>query len=126
MGTLEEAKREDIPELDYRYPEYYIFGTLPAYGLYARHVNGLVIDNVKFEVEKSDLRCVIVCDDVEDLEMSDVTVIAMGDMEADAIVKLKNVKKAFIHGCRSLNRVKTFLKLEGNNCEQIINCVNNL
>jgi len=117
-GTADEAKRNDIPEMDYRYPEYYIFGTLPAYGLYARHVRGLVIDNVRFELEKPDLRYGILCDDVEDLELSDVKI--MGSKEAEALIKLINVRKAFIKGCRSLNKVKSFIKLEGSDCEHIV------
>ena len=29
-----------------------MFGTLPAYGFYARHVNGLTLDNVHIGAEK--------------------------------------------------------------------------
>lgn len=123
-GTLEEAGRDDIPELDYRYPEYYIFGTLPAYGLYARHVKGLTLENVKFEIEKPDLRCAIICDDVEDLELCNIK--AMGDMHAEALIKLKNSRNVFMHGCKPLNRVKTFLKLEGGDFAMIKCCANNL
>ena len=123
-ATLEEAKQSDIPEMDYRYPEYYIFGTLPAYALYVRHVKGLVLENVKFEVEKADLRCAILCDDVEDMELSHIK--AMGSMQAEALIKLKNSRNVFIHGCKPLNRVKVFLKLEGSDFSMIKYCANNL
>ena len=34
-GTREEAARRDLPELEDLYPEYFMFGVLPAYGIYA-------------------------------------------------------------------------------------------
>ena len=46
-GTREEAARRDLPELEDQYPEYFMFGVLPAYGLYARHVEGLTLNNVR-------------------------------------------------------------------------------
>ena len=46
-GTREEAERRDLPELEDQYPEYFMWGVLPAYGLYARHVKGLAIDGVR-------------------------------------------------------------------------------
>ncbi|GAG89580.1 unnamed protein product, partial [marine sediment metagenome] len=42
-GTRQEAARRQIPELRDEYPEYFMFGILPCYGLYARHVTGLTL-----------------------------------------------------------------------------------
>ncbi len=39
-GTAEEAVRRDVPEMPDYYPEYHMFGTLPAYALYVRHARG--------------------------------------------------------------------------------------
>ena len=69
-GTREEAARRDLPELEDQYPEYFMFGVLPAYGLYARHVRGLTLDNVRLELASPDLAPAVTCDDVEDLEIS--------------------------------------------------------
>ena len=54
-GTREEAARRDLPELEDVYPEYFMFGVLPAYGIYARHVQGLTLSNVR--LERGDCRC---------------------------------------------------------------------
>ena len=48
-GTAEEAQRE-IPQIA---GEYFEIGTPPAYGLYARKVRGLTLNNVRFEVEQA-------------------------------------------------------------------------
>ena len=36
----------NVPEMPREYPEPTLFGILPAYGMYARHVKGLAVDNV--------------------------------------------------------------------------------
>jgi len=56
-----------VPEAKDRYPECNMFESiLPAYGLYARHVDGLVLDNASFVLRKGDTdrRPAIVKDDV--------------------------------------------------------------
>ena len=37
--------KEPVPELEDKYPEFAMFGDLPAFALFARHVNGLTIRN---------------------------------------------------------------------------------
>jgi hypothetical protein len=69
-GTAEEAAQTDIPDLRDTYPEYYMFGVLPAYGIYAHHVIGLTLDNVRFELASPDMRPATVYDDVKELRES--------------------------------------------------------
>ncbi len=64
-GTRADAERE-IPEKAAGYPEYSMFGKLPAYGLYCRHVRGLKLFNVQLQLEKPDQRHAVVFEDVED------------------------------------------------------------
>ena len=47
------------------YPEPRWAGPTPAYGLFARHVDGLTLRNVQFELQKPDERPEIVTDDVQ-------------------------------------------------------------
>jgi hypothetical protein len=54
-GTAEMAKAE-VPELEKGYPEPGSFGTLPAYGIYARHVNGLKLEDIDMNFSNDDLR----------------------------------------------------------------------
>lgn len=70
-GTAEDAGINP-PELGTRYPEASKLGTMPAYGLFARHVRGLEARDIRFNFEKPDLRPAIVCDDVDGLEIDDL------------------------------------------------------
>lgn len=70
-GTTEEAAVH-LPEKESAYPEISMFGKkFPAYGLYARHVNGLKTRNVKTELAAPDARPVIDCEDASDLKFLD-------------------------------------------------------
>ena len=65
-GTEADAKRipEEKPD---RYPEYKMFGPLPAYGFYLRHANGIRMDGISLTTKADDARPSIVQEDVEDL-----------------------------------------------------------
>ena len=57
-----------VPEAEGDYPHAPMFGPLPAYGLYARHVDGLVLRNVHFRTATHDERPAIFVDDVRHLD----------------------------------------------------------
>lgn len=62
-GTSEDALHK-VPEKEDAYPEVKTFGPkLPAYGVYARHVKGLKLKNVNFELKNPDARPEIICED---------------------------------------------------------------
>lgn len=62
-GTEEDAK-SIVPEAIDKYPEVKTFGPkIPAYGVWARHVKGLVLRNVSFDLKNADLRPMILCED---------------------------------------------------------------
>lgn len=65
-GTKEHVTRT-IPELPEVYPESTMFGMLPAYGFYCRHVDGLTFENVVVRTSAPDARPALVCEDVSDL-----------------------------------------------------------
>ena len=54
-GTAEHSTTV-VPEDEIRYPEFSFFGVLPAYGLYARHIDQLVTDNLTFNLSNADAR----------------------------------------------------------------------
>ena len=64
------GKKSDQPyrEQGTNYPEPRWAGPTPAYGLYARHVDGLRLDNVKFELLKEDGRPAVMMEDVVNVE----------------------------------------------------------
>ncbi|MEL7589150.1 MAG: glycoside hydrolase family 28 protein [Prolixibacteraceae bacterium] len=68
-GSKEDAERENLNEytpevLKGWWPEFSLIGTLPASGFYARHVDGLQIDNFQLFVSTTDERPPVVFDDV--------------------------------------------------------------
>jgi hypothetical protein len=108
-GTAADAA-VNVPELRDHYPEYHMFGVLPAYGLYARHARGLALNNVTFDTASPDLRPALVCDDVEDLELAQLR--AAATPGAGCVARLNNTRRVFAHGCRALNPVEAFIQVE--------------
>ncbi|MEJ5053164.1 glycoside hydrolase family 28 protein [Sphingobacterium sp. MYb382] len=62
-----------IPEMADAYPEFSQFKELPAWGLYVRHAEGLILDNVKFIAKKGDYRPALVFDDVKGYTLNKTT-----------------------------------------------------
>ncbi|HKK42112.1 MAG TPA: glycoside hydrolase family 28 protein [Bacteroidales bacterium] len=64
-GTIEDA---DIfpPEKERNYPDPDMFGTLPAYGFFIRHVNGIEISHAKIDYNSPEYRPAFVLEDVND------------------------------------------------------------
>lgn len=63
-----------VPEAETSYPEFSMFGELPAWGFYIRHVDGLVMNNVKIKIKNPDYRPAVVCDDVKNLTVEKLKV----------------------------------------------------
>jgi polygalacturonase len=57
-----------------RYPEYDMFGELPAWGLLCRHVKGLQLENVAFILESTDYRVPVLLDRVQDVRIKKMKV----------------------------------------------------
>lgn len=68
-GTSEMALRK-VPEYENGYPEPYNFGTMPSYGFFIRHVNGLELNHVQVSYQKEDQRAPFIMDDVKNAEMN--------------------------------------------------------
>lgn len=81
----------NIPEMPREYPEPSLFGILPAYGMYARHVNGLTVSNVSFKFKVEDARPAVVLDDVSTAKFTDFT--AQVKSGVPVFVKVTNTKK---------------------------------
>jgi hypothetical protein len=98
-GTQEDAKRV-APELPEKYPEGTMFGTLPSYGLFCRHVKGLTLRNVQFRKESDDLRPALMCDDVTGLDIDGFDAWASPSaISFSADIRLREVQQAMVRGC---------------------------
>jgi hypothetical protein len=68
-GTAADAARNP-PELAEAYPEPSMFGVLPAWALWARHVDGLRLDGFVAETESPDARPPFVFENVSGLAVT--------------------------------------------------------
>ena len=119
-GTKARANRK-VPEKPDKYPEHSMFGILPAYGFYCRHVDGLTLSDVDVRFEKPDYRPALVCDDVKNLEV--IGYKAQRVPDAEPLVVLKDVRTAMLRGCVAPPDTGVFLRLLSG-CERI-NVMNN-
>jgi hypothetical protein len=106
-GTTEEAQRE-VPQVA---GEYFEVGTPPAYGLFARNVRGLTLNNVRFDVDKSDLRPAVVLDHVTDAAINGFN--AQGNPEAKSVLRFVETRDVLLTGSRVLTRAAVFLQVKG-------------
>jgi len=122
-GTRKDASKQ-VPEKEESYPESTMFGTLPAYGFYCRHVKGLKFTDVSLQTAAADQRHAIVCEDVQDALIDTLdTPFAAGGC---AVIRLTNVKGIFIRGCRPKVGTDFFLNLQGPQTEQVVLMANDL
>ena len=115
-GTQEDAK-VSVPENMRDYPETYMFGTLPAYGFYVRHVKGITFNDVRFNLASGDKRPAMVCDDVTGLDIQSLKVQA--DADAAASIRLINSKEVSINNSGLPGDNATFLNVEGTESKNI-------
>ena len=109
-GTTQDAANLNPPELEDQYPEYFMWGVLPAYGLYARHVRGLALNNIRFDLGTDDARPAIVCDGVEELEISDLR--ARISPNVPSLIRTRNTTRNVLQNCRSLDGSDTIKIVE--------------
>jgi hypothetical protein len=116
-GGSQEDTQRPVPELHDRYPEYHMFGTLPAYGVYLRHVKGLTFENVTLDTASPDLRPALVGEDIEDLELSNFRAAGSGP---EPLIRLCDVRQVYLHGCRPMGEVALFLGVKGGGSQNIL------
>ena len=97
-GTAAQAAR--VPPEDTKgYPEPDTLGTLPAYGFYLRHVQGIVFSNILTRTLTTDLRPAFSLDDVGGARFSEVDA---AHAPSVPIFSLKNVSDLRLHQVQDL------------------------
>lgn len=87
--------RQAVPEAIDKYPEVKTFGPLvPAYGVWARHVKGLKLNRISFTLDSNDVRPAIICEDGDDISITNCNIPATTG--AEAVIRLEQVNKASI------------------------------
>jgi hypothetical protein len=79
---------KDVPENESEYPEFSMFGELPSWGFYVRHVKGLSMKNINLKVLEYDFRPAFVFDDVNNLLLNRIKI---EDEKKSEPVILRNV-----------------------------------
>ena len=78
------SRLDAIPEKISDYPEFSMFGELPAWGLYVRHVEGLELKNINLSLTEPDYRPALIFDDVRDLKIQGLKI--AGDRKVNKII----------------------------------------
>lgn len=78
---------KDIPENEEMYPEFSMFGELPAWGFYLRHAEAIHFNGVFLKIQEPDYRPAIVLDDTENIQFKNIDV--EGDSKNTQIFKNK-------------------------------------
>jgi hypothetical protein len=78
-----------IPELADKYPEFSMFGELPAWAFYIRHAEGITFQNVTFQATNKDFRPAFVIDDAENVQLNRAAIAPAGD---GPVIVLNGVK----------------------------------
>lgn len=115
-GQIKDIDRE-IPENEKNYPNGEIFGVLPAYGFYIRHVRNIIMDDIQLDYTEPDHRPAIYCDDVSQLEIRNLK--AMGSPQSPEVIRLNNTREVMISDSQPISRVETFVGVYGGRSENI-------
>jgi polygalacturonase len=113
-GTPEEAAVREVPKI---VGEYYAAGVFPAYGLYARGIHGLTLNNVRFEVAGAEARPAIVFDHVIDAAINGLSV--QGTAEAESVLRFIDTQDVLVTASRVLAKAPVYLQVEGSESREI-------
>lgn len=138
---------EPVPELEKQYPSADMFETLPAYGLFVRHVKDLTLSKVQLEYadnfwriptwktwgkkaidwwtpngipnpsEPGDPGTAAIFEDVTGLDVDALKTRA--SVGGSPVLQLTNVREAFFRGCRAPEKTKVYLDVHGAETRQI-------
>ncbi len=97
-GTRELASRV-IDEFPDKYPEFGMFGILPVYGFFCRHVTGLKMEGIVLSYETPDYRPALWLEDVTDSGITGLK--ASCEEETGSVIVISNSGNLRISGCIS-------------------------
>ncbi|MFA9370843.1 MAG: glycoside hydrolase family 28 protein [Labilibaculum antarcticum] len=72
MAYVPLSRLNQVPENIKGYPEFTMFGELPAWGFYVRHAKGITFKNVRMNLDKEDYRPALVFDQVDNIEIKNI------------------------------------------------------
>lgn len=91
-GGARELADKDYREQGTNYPEPKFAGQTPAYGLYARHVDGLHASHLTFTYNRPEFRPAVLLDDVKDSSLHDIDAPTELDVQKIVLKNCENIK----------------------------------
>jgi polygalacturonase len=80
----------NVPENAAGYPEFSMFGEIPAWALYVRHAKGITLQNVQLKLQQPDYRPACIFDDVKTLQLNELSIPVCNALP---VLILNNVKE---------------------------------
>ena len=74
LANMPLSRLKDVPEKESAYPEFSMFGELPSWGFYIRHMDGLTMKNIKLSIDAPDYRPAIIMDDVRNVSIDSLQI----------------------------------------------------
>jgi polygalacturonase len=110
----------EVPEKEKDYPENKMFGTsLPAYGLFVRHVRGLTLENISFSADTLDERPALWLDDVQNFKINGLQANSAG-YASNPLIQTVNTTNGVISNSFINDKITKFIDIKGGNPEKII------
>ena len=110
-GGRAELASLSVPEMESRYPDATMYGDLPAYGLYFRHVVGLAAEDVDLTVAALDARPALVLDDLVDVRVRALR--AMAPPDNQPLLWLHDVRGGRLRDIRPFGGGATVTRVTG-------------
>jgi hypothetical protein len=95
-----------------------MFGVLPAFGLYCRHVRGLSLNRVSLRAVEQDARPAFAADDVDDLEIAGLR--STGSLRSQPLIRVRDGRNVMISDTRAGASGQPLLALEGSRTAGVI------
>ena len=109
--------QREIPEVARDYPEARMMGRLPSYGIYIRHADRVRVVDVECLTDEPDERAAVVCDDVEDVTLRDLTLAA--PVGGAPLLDLRESRRVLVNGVQPGPGCGVMIQVRGKNSSAI-------
>lgn len=99
-GGKKQWSDRKVPERANGYPEPTMFGTLPSYGFFIRHADGIELDNIKITTKKRDYRPVVYVEKVDDIKFDNWNISKVQGVPVFRLNDVKNFRSEDIRGLK--------------------------
>jgi hypothetical protein len=118
MPGRREWLKASVPEVPAGYPESRMFGWLPAFGLYCRHVRGLTLREITFSAPKDEWRSAAVFDDVRELKLNGLA--TTQTTGGTAPLALINTRDVWVANAAAPANAKALVRIEGTRSDNLL------